>query len=101
MFNAAFIVLMTGFSALRIAKHLSEGIRRINTRDDLRDIIRHEFGDVKFQYDEIPHKQVRQMLEEYNYNPPAMSKRHEYLKVILQKHGLLSVRSSEPGQQTE
>jgi hypothetical protein len=95
VFNAAFIVLMTGFSALRITKHFSEGIHRINTRDDLRDIIRQEFGDVKFQYDELPHQQIKQMLDEYNINPPSRDKQHEHVKAILKKYGLLPAASPE------
>ena len=88
VFTSAFIVLMAGFSAIRITKHFSEGIRRINTRDDLRDIIRREFGDVKFKYDELPNEQVKQILQEYNVNPSIQAELHEYLKPILQKYGL-------------
>ena len=87
--TSAFIALMTGFSSIRITKHFSEGIRRINTHDDLRDIIRREFGDVKFKYDELPNDQVKQILQEYNVNPPIHTELHEYLKTILQKYGLL------------
>lgn len=89
IFTAAFIVMMTLFSSLRITKHLSEGIRRINTRSDLREIISREFGDLKFKYDELPLQQVDQILHEYNVDPPVRAEIKNYLKPILQKHGLI------------
>ena len=90
--TAAFIVMTTVFASLRITKHLSEGLRRINTRDDLRDIIRSEFGDIKFKYDELSYKQVKQMLQDYNVAPPPQAGLKEYLEPILQKHGLLPIQ---------
>ena len=89
---AAFIVMTTVFASLRITKHLSEGLRRINTRDDLRDIIRSEFGDIKFKYDELSYNQVKQILQDYNIAPPPQAGLKEYLEPILQKHGLLPIQ---------
>lgn len=93
--TSAFIVMLTTFSFLRITKHLSEGIRRINTRSDLREIISNEYHNVKWEYDKLSGKQVKKMIEEYNINPPAREEVQEYLKPILQKYGLLSTSSGE------
>lgn len=90
IFLAAFSALASAFVSLRIAKHISEGIRRVNTRDDLRDIIRREYGDVKFEYDDLDYAKIKQLISEYNVAPPQREGIKEYLKPILERHGLLS-----------
>lgn len=90
VFNASLIALITFFCSVRITKHITEGLTKIFTRADLRDIIREsEYHHIKFDFDELPSSKVAEMIEEFNSLLHSGMKIDDVLRLILERQGLI------------